>query len=127
MSDEIKSSQAFRDVCLLVLGMAMGSERQHVINTTALTDYPNELQCIYQAVKSQQPLSCSEWLKCRGVIVEAGKTVRNALVDKVVNVRNKAKVQSMTAELRGLGKTEDPKEFIALMESCLQRLKGEIL
>lgn len=121
-----EDNAAFRDICLLVLGMAIANERQNVLNSTHVTDYPNELQCIYSAVKSQNPQSCGEWLKVRGVVVENGKTVRQALIEKVVNVRNKAKVQAMTAELRMLSKTEDPKEFVVLMEGILEKMKGEI-
>jgi hypothetical protein len=122
-----EDNRAYRDICLLVLGMAMGSERATVLNSTHVNDYPNELQCLYNAVKSQNAQISSSWLADRGAVVENGKTVRQTLIDKVVSVRNKATVQRMAAELRGLSQTEDPKEFVSLMESCLEKLKGEIL
>jgi hypothetical protein len=117
----------YRDVCLLVLGMALGGEKQMVVGATDENDYPAVLLPLFTSIKTGNTRPFVDWLGQRGVTVESGKSVKQALVEKVVSVRNKALVQQMALELKMLSKTETPEDFINSLSAVLQKLQREIV
>jgi len=117
----------YRDICLLVLGMALGGEKQLVCGATDESDYPTVLLPLFSSIKSGNTRPFVEWLGDRGVTVDSGKSVKQSLVDKIVSVRNKALVQQMALELKMLSKTESPADFVSALSKVLERLQREVL
>jgi hypothetical protein len=121
------SDASYRDICLLVLGMALGGEKQLVCSSTDESDYPAVLMPLFTSIKSGNTRPFVSWLGERGVSVENGKSIKQSLVEKVVSVRNKALVQQMVMELKLLSKTETPAEFVSAMSEMLKRLQREVV
>jgi hypothetical protein len=61
------------------------------------------------------------------VTVESGKSIKQALVEKIVSVKNKALVQRMAMELKLLSKTETPADFVKALSGVLEKLQREVL
>jgi len=118
---------AYRDICLLVIGMALGGEKGLVVNSTDEMDYPAVVQPLFTSVKTGNTRPFVDWLGMRGVQVESGKSIKQALIEKVVSVRNKALVQKMAMELKLLSRTESPADFVKSLASVLEKLQREVL
>lgn len=117
----------YRDICLLAIGMALGGEKQLVVGATDEMDYPAVIQPLFTSVKTGNTRPFVEWLGMRGVTVESGKSIKQALVEKIVSVKNKALVQQMALELKLLSKTETPADFVKALSGVLERLQREVL
>lgn len=122
-----QEESSYRDICLLVLGMALGGEKQLVCGATDENDYPAVLLPLFSSIKSGNTRPFVEWLGDRGVVVESGRSVKQSLVEKIVSVRNKALVQQMALELKMLSKTETPADFINSLSKVLERLQREVV
>lgn len=117
----------YRDICLLAIGMALGGEKQLVVNSTDEMDYPAVIQPLFTSVKTGNTRPFVDWLGMRGVTVESGKSIKQALVEKIVSVKNKALVQRMAMELKLLSKTETPADFVKALSGVLEKLQREVL
>lgn len=124
---DANEESSYRDVCLLVIGMALGGEKNMVVNSTDEMDYPASIQPLFTSVKTGSTRPFVDWLGVRGVTVESGKSIKQSLVEKIVSVRNKALVQRMAMELKLLSKTESPADFVKSLSGILERLQREVV